>query len=160
MSKISSIAVEKDMALCNKKDLQQKSVGVFFGHTARLLETYMINLLRPFGIGLEQLWVLHILHSMDKEVRVSDLAQALLKDITTTSRLLSTLERKGFVSKYKEPRDKRVAYLHITQAGLQKLEEISFLKDKMDIIFDTALSEQDQVLLRSLLEKIEKVALQ
>lgn len=147
------------MALCSKKDLQQKSVGAFFGHTARLLETYMINLLRPF-IGLEQLWVLHILHSMDKEVRVSDLAQALLKDITTTSRLLSTLERKSFISKYKDPRDKRVAYLHITQAGLQKLEEISFLKDKMDMIFDTALSEQDQVLLRSLLEKIEKVALQ
>ena len=97
---------------------------------------------------------------MDKEVRVSDLAQALLKDITTTSRLLSTLEQKGFVSKYKDPKDKRVAYLHITQAGLQKLEEISFLKDKMDMIFDTALSEQDQVLLRSLLEKIEKVALQ
>ncbi len=41
------------MALCNKKDLQQKSVGAFFGHTARLLETYMINLLRPFDIGLE-----------------------------------------------------------------------------------------------------------
>lgn len=69
------------MALCNKKDLQQKSVGAFFGHTARLLETYMISLLRPFGIGLEQLWVLHILHSMDKKVRVSDLAQALLKRI-------------------------------------------------------------------------------
>lgn len=148
------------MALCSKKDLQQKSVGAFFGHTARLLETYMINLLRPFDIGLEQLWVLHILHSMDKEVRVSDLAQALLKDITTTSRLLSTLERKSFIGKHKDPRDKRVAYLHITQAGLQKLEEISFLKDKIDMIFDTALSEQDQVLLRSLLEKIEKVALQ
>lgn len=148
------------MTLCNKKDLQQKSVGAFFGHTARLLETYMISLLRPFGIGLEQLWVLHILHSMDKKVCVSDLAQALLKDITTTSRLLSTLERKSFISKHKDPRDKRVAYLHITQAGLQKLEEISFLKDKMDMIFDTALSEQDQVLLRSLLEKIEKVALQ
>lgn len=50
--------------------------------------------------------------------------------------------------------------MHITQEGLQKLEEVSFLKDKMDMIFDTALSEQDQVLLRSLLEKIEKVALQ
>lgn len=53
-----------------------------------------------------------------------------------------------------------MAYVHITQAGLQKLEEASVLKDKMDMLFDTALSEQDQVLLRSLLEKIEKVALQ
>lgn len=145
-------------AFSNKKDLQQKNVGYFFGDTAHQLEGYMFSLLRPFGIGIEQLWVLYFLDSIEQKIRISELANVLLKDITTTSRLLSALEQKGFIKKQKDPKDKRFAYVHITESGRQKLESVAFLKEEIDKLFDTALSPDEQAQLRTLLEKISKVA--
>ena len=143
----------RNKEICNKKS---KSVGYFLGDTAHQLEGYMFNLLRPFGIGTEQLWVLYFLHSTGQNIRVGELANALLKDITTTSRLLSTLEQKGFVKKQKDTKDKRFAYVYITESGRQKLESVAFLKEELDMLFDDTLNQEEQAILRSLLEKINQ----
>lgn len=140
-------------SISNKKD---KGVGYFLGDTAHQLESHMLNLLRPFGIGTEQLWVLYFLHSTSRNIRIGELANILLKDITTTSRLLSTLEQKGFVKKQKDPKDKRFAYVYITESGKQKLESVAFLKEEFDMLFDDVLSQEEQTILCSLLEKINQ----
>ena len=89
----------RNKEICNKKS---KSVGYFLGDTAHQLEGYMLNLLRPFGIGTEQLWVLYFLHSTSQNIRVGELANALLKKISQLLRACFLHSSKRDLSKSKK----------------------------------------------------------
>lgn len=56
-------------------------------------------------------------------MRVSALAEALVLDISTTSRHVSTLESEGFVAREVDPADRRACLVDITPAGDDFLQQ-------------------------------------
>lgn len=145
------------MAICEDKDLEQENISHVFGHASRLVYNYVLNKLRPYGMGLEQLRILHYLVCADNDISIGELSAFLLKDMTTTSRLISSLENKGLVTKTKDSKDKRITHIRITKKGKDKIEELSFFSQDMDALFDNTLDSEELAALRNILIKIIKV---
>jgi len=61
----------------------------------------------------------HIIYEIKrrKNISMQQVAEALGVDITTFSRQISTLEKKGLVNKTPDPEDKRVNILSLTEKG-------------------------------------------
>lgn len=93
-------------------------------------------------------------------MNVSQLSEFLLKDKTTTSRLITSLEQKGFVKKfYDSKKDKRIVYIELTKQGEEKCKEIgsSNVKSQTDEIFEKALDKNEKEAFKKLLLKILEV---
>lgn len=159
--------------MCNQDHLQNISLTSLNGYLSRRIEAYIATLLRPYGLGVEQTIALMIL-AKDKEIlgnefqngknnkcmNISQLSEFLLKDKTTTSRLITSLEQKGFVKKcYDSKKDKRIVYVELTKQGEEKCKEIgsSNVKSQTDEIFEKALDKNEKEAFKKLLLKILEV---
>lgn len=159
--------------MCNQDHLQNISLTSLNGYLSRRIEAYIATLLRPYGLGVEQMIALMIL-AKDKEIlgnecqngknnksmNISQLSEFLLKDKTTTSRLITSLEQKGFVKKcYDSKKDKRIVYVELTKQGEEKCKEIqsSNVKSQTDEIFEKALDKSEKEAFKKLLLNILEV---
>lgn len=160
--------------MCNQDHLQNISLTSLNGYLSRRIEAYIATLLRPYGLGVEQMIALMILaknsdifgdecqkHKKKNScMNVSQLSEFLLKDKTTTSRLITSLEQKGFVKKfYDSKKDKRIVYIELTKQGEEKCKEIgsSNVKSQTDEIFEKALDKNEKEAFKKLLLKILEV---
>lgn len=159
--------------MCNQDHLQNISLTSLNGYLSRRIEAYIATLLRPYGLGVEQMIALMILaknsdifgdecqkHKKNSCMNVSQLSEFLLKDKTTTSRLITSLEQKGFVKKcYDRKKDKRIVYVELTKQGEEKCKEIgsSNVKSQTDEIFEKALDKNEKEAFKKLLLKILEV---
>jgi DNA-binding MarR family transcriptional regulator len=73
------------------------------------------------GVSGAQLWILQELHE-SPGMRVGELADKLAIHQTTTSNLLDTLVKKGYVAKARDPDDQRVVKLHLSEEGMILLQ--------------------------------------
>lgn len=159
--------------MCNQDHLQNISLTSLNGYLSRRIEAYIATLLRPYGLGVEQMIALMILaknsdifgdecqkHKKNSCMNVSQLSEFLLKDKTTTSRLITSLEQKGFVKKcYDSKKDKRIVYVELTKQGEEKYKEIGSnnVKSQTDEIFEKALDKNEKEAFKKLLLKILEV---
>lgn len=159
--------------MCNQDHLQNISLTSLNGYLSRRIEAYIATLLRPYGLGVEQMIALMILaknsdifgdecqkHKKNSCMNVSQLSEFLLKDKTTTSRLITSLEQKGFVKKnYDSKKDKRIVYIELTKQGEEKCKEIQSgnIKSQTDEIFQKALDKNEKEVFRQSLLKILEV---
>lgn len=72
--------------------------------------------LRPTGLSCTQLSLLRLIQRAPDNVTYSDLADAQMMERTTLSRNLTTLEKAGYVET-SSGEDRRVRYVHLTEAG-------------------------------------------
>ncbi|MDB5972725.1 MAG: hypothetical protein JWQ90_5175 [Hydrocarboniphaga sp.] len=70
-------------------------------------------------------WIVLIRLKEGKEVTASDLCRALRHDTGALTRLLDQLEERGYVARERSKEDRRVVYLQLTTAGLQKTTELT-----------------------------------
>lgn len=159
--------------MCNQDHLQNISLAALNGYFSRRIEAHIATLLRPYGLGVEQMIALMILaknsdifgdecqkHKKNSCMNVSQLSEFLLKDKTTTSRLITSLEQKGFVKKcYDSKKDKRIVYVELTKQGEEKCKEIgsSNVKSQTDEIFEKVLDKNEKEAFKKLLLKILEV---
>ncbi|GAA5047866.1 DNA-binding MarR family transcriptional regulator [Thermocatellispora tengchongensis] len=73
-------------------------------------------------LSLTQLRVLGILR--DRRPRMTELAAFLGLDKSTLSGLIDRAERRGLVARGKDPHDRRVVDVFLTQAGLELAEQV------------------------------------
>jgi len=76
----------------------------------------METILRPYGLGGTQWWVLRQLTRQDR-IRQRDLAPMLHVERATASDIVLTLVRKGLVEQAVDPADLRQKVLRLTDAG-------------------------------------------
>ena len=96
--------------------------------------TAMETILRPFGLGGTQWWVLSQVAS-GEAVRQRDLAEALHVERATASEIVLTLVRKKLVEQYPDPADQRQKLLRLTGAGVQLWES---MPDPLEKLYDIA----------------------
>lgn len=133
----------------------QETTGYVICRTARKIHQYMTKLLADYNITPEQWVVLQIVVNK-KNLSQQALSQHLEKDKNSTKALVDRLLKKGFLSRKKDPADKRLYRLQATSEGLA-LAKIIAARD-YDFVHNAELELTPQELssLIQLLGKLEK----
>jgi DNA-binding MarR family transcriptional regulator len=72
------------------------------------------------GVNGAQLWIMQELKE-SKKLRIGELTARLAIHQTTTSNLVDDLEKRGYVSKARDPKDQRVVTVVLTKQGMSTL---------------------------------------
>lgn len=62
-------------------------------------------------------------HINEPGVKVSELSQMVHSTKPATSKMLNTLEEKGYIERISDKKDRRVVYIRLSMAGEKKIEE-------------------------------------
>lgn len=83
------------------------------------------NVLKPFGVSLQQFNVLRILRGQDsKPANLSTLNERMVTKMSNTTRLVDKLLKKGYVNRKTCPSNRRKIEITITDQGEAKLKKM------------------------------------
>jgi DNA-binding MarR family transcriptional regulator len=113
---------------------------------------------RPLGATL-QIWrVLAALHEHDGR-RMGDLAETTSIEMSTLTRLVDNMEKKGLVSRSRDAADARVVVLHVASAGRRLTQRILPIAERYEKValagFDAREAEQLRRALRRLYDNMD-----
>jgi DNA-binding MarR family transcriptional regulator len=94
----------------------------------------MEAILRPFGLGGTQWWVLAQV-ATEGAARQRDLAGAMHVERATASEIVLTLVRKGLIEQLPDPADQRQKLLRLTTSGKQLWES---MPDPLALLYEIA----------------------
>lgn len=122
--------------------------------TSAWLEGRRTQILKPFGISIQQFNLLRILRGQHpKASPLKLLTDRMIDRMSNTSRLVEKLRQKGLVRREICEKNRRQVDIVITEKGLQLIEESSKVIEN-DITTQTNLTEQEAILLNTLLDKM------
>jgi MarR family transcriptional regulator, organic hydroperoxide resistance regulator len=86
----------------------------------------------------------------NKSITVQDIAKIMKISHNTASEHIKRLMDKGYITKYKNPSDRRVVYLELTSSGKTVLQQNTELDmEKLEIIFKKLNNEQQNQILNA-----------
>lgn len=131
----------------------QTKALVNLNFTASWLTTSQTQLLKSFGISVQQYNILRILKGMQPEpATVKILIERMIDKNSNASRLVDKLKIKGLVERNACEEDRRRVDVMITEKGLKVLEQTTKVLEKQkDIIH---LTDEEALLLSDLLDKM------
>ena len=96
----------------------ENSIGPWLGKTVKILEYHLQELFNNHELDLtkEQMIVLKRLHS-DDGLSQNELAFLTLRNKSSLTRLLSKMEKKGYISRQQSKEYKRINNVYLTQKG-------------------------------------------
>lgn len=134
-----------------------KNCGYFIKHIHTTLEKEANNDLHDLGLTISQVAILFLLNtSISKEMLLKDIEKNLHLAQSTIAGTVSRLVEKGFVEYFDSSEDRRVKGIGITEKGKNVF---SLARSKMIHAEEkllTNLTETEQTILITLLEKISK----
>lgn len=114
-----------------RNDHQRAVVNLIY--TTNWLEARQEELFKPFGITTTQYNILRILRGQaGKSISGADIRERMLERNSDISRLLDRMEKKKLIRRNQCPNDKRAADVHITDSGLNILQNIDTEIDKRE----------------------------
>ena len=109
--------------------------------------------MRPLGASLQMWRVLAALRERDGR-RMGDLSEATSIEVSTLTRLVDTMEEKGFVARRRDAADARAVLLHVAQAGRRLTRRILPIAERYETValsgFDPGEAERLKAALRRL----------
>ena len=141
--------------LFDTRETLEREVYLLTQHVAGAQIQELAVLLRPAGVTPEQYHVLRVLRDAGAGgLACNAVAERSVSGDPDVTRLLDRLERHGWVSRSREPTDRRVVTARITDDGLALLEELEgpvaeLHAGQLDHLAPTELEE-----LRRLLQKV------
>ncbi len=103
------------------------------GRVAHLMRNAISAAVKDAGIALspEETQVLIRLSSSDHELRMTELAERMMRDATTLTRQVDGLVRKKIVQRTVSPNDRRVILVAITDEGKKAVKELLPVLDRV-----------------------------
>ncbi len=134
-------------------EIHKAHVNILF--TAAWLNQASNQLLRPFGISIQQFNILRILRGMNPQpATIKILTERMIDKMSNASRLVDKLEEKGLVSRTACDADRRRVDVSITPKGLELIENASQIMDEKIHQNNGALTDEEARLLNDLLDKL------
>lgn len=122
--------------------------------TERVVSETILDLLKTYDLSIEQYNVLRILKGQNfKPISMGLIQDRMLAKKSNTTRLVDKLLLKDLVTRTNCPDNRRVIHVMITQKGVDLLNEINPLVDKLENNFAENLSNQELETLNYLIEK-------
>lgn len=131
----------------------RSSINILY--TSSWLSQQVNQVLKPYGISMQQFNILRILRGRKgKPATIKLLTQRMLDRMSNASRLVDKLDKKGLVQRAICEEDRRRVDILITDNGLEVLREASAALDNelVNIFSPLAAAESDQ--LSDLLDKL------
>ncbi len=123
-------------------------------YTGGWLRSLTADFLKPFDLTAQQYNVLRILRGQHPNgITTLEIRRRLLDKMSDTSRMVDRLERDGWVTKNRDPDDKRLVSVRISARGLEVLSTIDVKLESMHRCMHR-LSESEAAELNRLLEKV------
>lgn len=97
---------------------------------AALQQTYLLtfryleSVTGRFGLSYPQAAVLVVLHHHEKPLPLSRVARLLTQEAQSTTELADRLERRGYVRRIRDQRDRRLVLLELTNEGRTMVDQI------------------------------------
>lgn len=131
---------------------QTKAI-VNLNFTASWLVGIQAEVLKPYGISIQQYNILRILKGMrPKPATVKTLIERMIDKNSNASRLVDKLLKKGLLERNACSRDRRRVDVMITPAGLDMVNDIAKVMKKNKIFMN--LTDEEALLLSNLLDKM------
>lgn len=108
---------------------------------------------RPLGATLQMWRVLAALRERDGQ-RMSDLADTTSIDVSTLTRLVDGMEKKGLVARRRPARDARVVTLHVTAAGRRLTSRILPTADRYERVALAGFDQREAATLKAALRQL------
>jgi len=131
---------------------QTKAV-VNLSFTASWLSGIQAEILKPYGISIQQYNILRILKGMHpKPATVKILIERMIDKNSNASRLVDKLLKKGLLERNTCPRDRRRVDVMVTEAGLDMIYEVTKALKRNKMLM--RLTNEEATLLSDLLDKM------
>ncbi|MFC0183977.1 DNA-binding transcriptional regulator, MarR family [Pseudarcicella hirudinis] len=148
------MSIEKDIGQKAFRNPYHKLIVNLHYSSSWLLNNHS-RLLKPFDLTVPQFNVLQILKSNHPEPSsINYIIERMLDKMSNATRLVDKLCAKGLVSKTNSARDKRAVDVILTEKGLEILEELDHIHEKIES-FASNLMENETLIINNLLEKIQ-----
>ncbi|NIK67809.1 MULTISPECIES: MarR family transcriptional regulator [unclassified Paenibacillus] len=133
------------------------SIGFLLGATYRKLTNFFSARIKEFGLTPEQWAVLYRVREKDGLIQ-KEIADRAGKDKPTTTRILDSLEAKGFVTKRASEHDRRSFQVYITEQGRATADAIEPIEYSTMVEIAQVLSTEEYEQMTSLLKKLNEHA--
>ncbi|WMX13029.1 MULTISPECIES: MarR family winged helix-turn-helix transcriptional regulator [unclassified Aureispira] len=145
--------IEEEIKQTKPFDSPQTKAVVNLNFTASWLCGLQTQLLKPYGISIQQYNILRILKGMrPKPATVKILIERMIDKNSNASRLVDKLLKKGLLERNACSRDRRRVDVMITEAGLDMVNQISRAMKKNKTFVN--LTDEEALLLSDLLDKM------
>ena len=95
-----------------------------FQQTYLLAFRYFEAVTARFGLSYPQTAVLTVLRHHGRAMPLSHVARMLTQEAQSTTELADRLERRGYVQRIRDPRDRRLVLLELTASGQDLIDQI------------------------------------
>ncbi|SFF07244.1 DNA-binding transcriptional regulator, MarR family [Paenibacillus catalpae] len=129
------------------------SIGFLLGATYRKLTNFFAARIKDFGLTPEQWAVLFRVREEDGLIQ-KELAERAGKDKPTTTRILDSLEAKGFITKRASEHDRRSFQVYITDLGRETADTIEPIEYSTIAEIARVLSAEEYEQMTSLLKRL------
>ncbi|MBB4122525.1 DNA-binding MarR family transcriptional regulator [Martelella radicis] len=102
-------------------EVRDRCLCLYLQRAARAVGRYFDEVLRPLGLTNGQYSLLMSLNRPEPP-KIAEVAMVLAMDRTTLTASIKPLERRGLLTSFQDPEDKRVRRLKLTEEGLDLLE--------------------------------------
>lgn len=123
--------------------------------TANHISELLAEALKPFGISNQQFNVLRILRGQKgKPANLSTIQERMVSKMSNTTRLVDKLVDKNLCERIVCPSNRRKVEIRITNNGLELLEQIDPVIDKVEYNFAKKINEKEVLSLNTKLNEL------
>ena len=130
-------------------------ISIMIHQTDLTLTSYIKAKLAPLNIAPEQNLILLLLWDKDG-LSQNEIAKKLEKDKTNITRMLSNLEKKGFIKRRCNEIDGRSFNIFLTEEGKKMGEHIHPITEEFNRIVCSGISEQEMDTVKEVLKKMRE----
>lgn len=144
--------MQKDV---NRIDFES-AIAPWLGKTVKLVDYYLQESLNENNLNLtkEQVIVLKRLHDHDG-MNQNELAFLTLRNKSSLTRLLSNMEKKGYIIRNQSTVDKRIKHVYLTQLGKDIFLKIRPVLKNVMMTIERGISDQEKKQMINTLKKIQ-----
>ncbi|MFD2574483.1 MarR family winged helix-turn-helix transcriptional regulator [Spirosoma soli] len=136
-----------------KSPYQRLMVNLMY--TSNWVADAQTQVLKPFGLTLQQFNVLRILRGQyPNPVKVSDITERMLDKMSNASRLVDKLVAKQLVVRTECPSDRRAVDVVITEQGLALLKRLDRRQNEWDESQQCKLTKEEATYLSQMLDRM------
>lgn len=140
-----------------ERQLPKKQVGYLLERTTRVVKLRFHKLFKDLGVELTpEQWVIMDSLYFKNDQPQKDLAESSFKDAPTISRILDTLDKKGWIQRMSSNQDRRVFLIHQTQEGRHIVDTVRPHVEALRNQGWENLSEEEYEIFKTIVNKIFK----
>lgn len=123
-------------------------------YTANYIGALQNSFMSEYSLTMPQFNILRILRGAGEEITVNSVKERMVEKSPNTTRLMDKLIDKGLISRTRCSDDRRVVFVHITQAGLDLLSAIDVKFNEGQKFVPSELLDEEAETLSELLDKL------